>query len=509
MQNKETLKEKLDKAKGVIPKEEIVLNPILKNKTFAWIIFGISISIMFIKNFLSMSYLVGAWDIIVYLLLLTPLAYLAWKKELKNEHIKWFFPLLLLMIWDMFYYSNDLVQNFVPLFFYLLLITLYFNSMHKVHSFYQTLLVRSELPWRGISYIKDFLENLFVRESDKKLYARIFFAILITIPFLVVFVSLLFSADENFRGVLTQMFDFELGFELRYFLTVPLYFILYLLLFIYGSSNHKDRTNITKTKSLDMLIVGIFLGMINLLFALFIMVQIPFLLGEPNLPAHTTLAEFAREGFFQLMMVMGIVLLIFLFIMRRFKGEKVAIFMLGGLLIETVIMGLVSLKKMHLYQSIKGATVMRYYVEWFDYFLLIVLVVGVLFLIKKLEFRKLLNVVAVLGMFAFGLVISLNVDGMVASHNIEKFKNKPNELDKDAISRLSIDALPMVQGSDISIDTYYKTTRDCEKFSNYHLGYCLKLSKYGTKHYKERIDHYDDYGSPKLVVLEEDNNESK
>ena len=493
-----TMKEKLDQAKSISPKEKITLNPILKNRAFAWIILGVSIAIMFIKNFLSMYYLVGAWDIISYLLLLTPLAYLAWKKELSNEYIKWFFPLLLLMIWDMFYYSNELVQHFVPLFFYLLVVTLYFNSMHKVHSFYQTLLLRSELPWRGLSYIKDFLGNLFIRKGDKKLYARIFFAILITIPFLIVFVSLLLSADENFKGFLTKMFDFKLGFEMRYFFTVPLYFILYLLLFIYGSSNHKDRTDTTETKSLDMLIVGIFLGMINLLFALFIMVQIPFLLGEPNLPAYTTLAEFAREGFFQLMMVMGIVLLIFLFIMRRFKGEKVALFMLGGLLIETIIMGLVSLKKMHLYQSIKGATVMRYYVEWFDYFLLIVLVVGVVFLVRKLEFRKLLNVVAVLGMFAFGLVISLNVDGMVASHNIEKFKNKPNELDSGAISRLSIDALPMIQGTDILINTYYKTMRNCNKFSNYHLGYCLNLSKYGTKQYKDRIyEEYNPYSNPK------------
>ena len=475
----------METEKTIEPKsKEIKLNPIIKNKTYAWLILGIAIALMFIDNFLKMNYsLIGGWDTIMSILIVIPLAYLIWEKKVINPYIKWIFPLLLLMIWDMLYYSNDLVQYFVPLVFYLLVITLYLNSMQQVHSFYQTLLPIFSLPWRGIAYIKYFLENLFVRESDKKLYARIFFAILITVPFLVVFVALLFSADENFRGVLTQMFDFELGFEMRYFLTVPLYFILYLLLFIYGSSNHKDRTKTTETKSLDMLIVGIFLGMINLLFALFIMVQLPFLLGEPNLPAYTTLAEFAREGFFQLMMVMGIVLLIFLFIMRRFKGEKIAIFLLGGLLVQTIVMGLVSLKKMYLYQSIKGATVMRYYVEWFDYFLLIVLALGLLFLIRKLAFTKLLNVVAILGLFSFALVISLNVDGMVASHNIEKFKDKPDELDKSAISQLSIDALPAIQGTDIVIRKYY--FRDCNSFSQYHFGYCSKISKYGEKQYKK------------------------
>jgi len=482
-EEKQTLTEKLDQAKGISPKEEVKLNPIIKNKTYAWLMLGVSITITFIDNFLTMFDLVGAWDIVIYLLLLTPLGYLAWKEELKNTHIKWFFPLLLVMIWDMFYYSNELVQQLVPLVFYLLVITLYLNSMQSVHSFYQTLIPRCELPWRGFSYIKYFLENLFIRDGDKKLYARIFLAILITVPFLIVFVTLLFSADEAFKSFLTNMVDFDFGLEVRYFFTLPLYFMLYLLLFIYGSSNHKDRTQITETKSLDMLIVGIFLGMINLLFILFIAVQLAFLFGEPTLPANITLAEFAREGFFQLMMVMGIVLLIFLFIMRRFKGEKIVTILLGGLLGQTIIMGLVSLKKMYLYQSIKGATVMRYYVEWFDYFLLIVLALGLLFLVRKLEFRKLLNVVAILGLFAFGLVISLNVDGMVASHNIEKFKGKETGLDKYAISQLSIDALPEIQGTDIVIETY-RGERNCSSVSAYHFGYCSKISEYGTSQYK-------------------------
>jgi cytochrome c553 len=354
--------------------------------------------------------------------------------------------------------------------------------MHQVHSFYQTLLPVFALPWRGITYIKDFFDNLFIRKGNKKLYARISLAILITIPFLVVFVSLLFSADEHFKKVLTDIFSFELNLQVEYFLTVPLYFLLYLLLFIYSSSNHKDRTKIVKIQSLDMLIIGIFLGLINLLFLMFIATQLPFVLGEPNLPPHTTLAEFAREGFFQLMMVMGIILLIFLFIMRRFKGEKVATTLLSGLLVQTIIMGVVSLKKMYLYQSIKGATVMRYYVEWFDYFLLIIFGLGLLFLVRKLPFTKLLNLVAILALFSFGLIISLNVDGMVASHNIEKFKKTPKELDRYAIAQLSIDALPAIQGTDIVIRTY-QTRRDCSKISDYHLGYCSKITKYGKNQY--------------------------
>lgn len=178
--------------------------------------------------------------------------------------------------------------------------------------------------------------------------------------------------------------DFDFGFELRYLVTVPLSFLVYLILFIYGFSNAKERLTMQDTLLFDLLIVTIFLGMINLLFATFLSVQIPFLVGASYLPEGTMLAEFAREGFFQLMMVMGIVTLIFLFIMRRFKGEKMLILFLSGLLIQTIVMGVVSLKKMYLYQSIKGATVLRYYVEWFDYFLIGILVMGIIFLIRKI-----------------------------------------------------------------------------------------------------------------------------
>jgi len=304
-------------------------------------------------------------------------------------------------------------------------------------------------------------------------------ALLITLPFLAIFIALLFNADKNFGEFLSSLVDFDLGFNMKYFFTVPLYTLVYLFFFTMTLSNVRERTAFKETSSFDMLIVGIFLGMINLLFVMFVAMQLPFLFGDVTLPSGYSLAEFAREGFFQLMMVLGLVVLIFIFIMRRYKGEKIALFLLSLLLIQSVIMGIVSLKKMYLYQSIKGATVMRYYVEWFDYFLIAVLLLGVGFLVRKLAFRKLLDWIVIVGLFSFTLIVSLNVDGMVASHNIEKFKSEPKKLDKYAIEKLSIDALPSIQGSDVEIGNYYWyiTKRNCSYFATYHYGYCSTINK--------------------------------
>jgi len=497
--------------------ENNALHPILQDKTVAWFVIGISASLMIIDNFLKMYMYVGAWHIIMYLLLLSPLIYLIVKKQLQNSYTKWFLPILLIMIVDMFTYSNDMVQSILPIVFYLLVIILYLTSMHQVHSFYQTLLPRMALPFKGlgIGYIKDFFGSLIVKQGDKKLYARIGVALLITLPFLGVFTALLFEADSNYSYLVKNLFRFDIKIELPSLFTTPIYFFVYLLLFIYGLSNKKKRDVTQSSKKLDLLIVGIFLSMINILFLSFIAMQVPFLLSSEFIP-QGNIADFAREGFFQLMMVMGLVILIFLFIMRRFYGEKSLTFLLVGLLSQTIIMGVVSLKKMYLYQSIKGATQMRYYVEWFDYYLILVLALGIFFLLQKYAFNKLLDVVSVLGVLAFTLIVSLNVDTMVAKYNIEKFKTHPDMLDMRALKNLSIDALPaisqyettlnrnlsypeiaaemIIEYPEVASDTAQTTMKpptpwyvihkrkNCSVFGSYHWGYCITLKKYGESY---------------------------
>ena len=464
---------------------------------------------MLIENFFKMDKLVGSWHIVMYLLVLVPLVYLIWKKKLENNYVKWFLPLLLVLIVDMFVYSNTMAQIFLPIAFYLIVALLYITSMHKVHSLYQTFVPYFLFFSAGFACVGKLFDILFVKSKDTLIYKRIGLALLITVPFLALFIALLFSADKNFSNFLTSLVDFNFNFELHYFLTLPLYFFVYLIFFTTTLSNVRERSNIKETSGFDQLIVGIFLGMINLLFLVFMMVQLPFLFGEAHLPSGMNLAEFAREGFFQLMMVMGLVLLIFIFIMRRFKGEKISMFLLAGLLVQTIMMGVVSLKKMYLYQSIKGATVLRYYVEWFDYFLIAILALGLLLFFRKMAFTKLLDMVVVLGLVSFTVIVSLNVDAMVASHNIKKFKDNPKELDKNAISKLSIDALPAVQGSDIVLRYYeYTKQRNCHTFAEYQYGYCSTLAQYGEKQYQKYVYNYDS-GFYEEVKESGERNESK
>jgi hypothetical protein len=464
---------------------DVTLHDEYSKSAFSLFILTVSLILAFINVVLKDDYHIGVWNIVSFLLLLAPLGWMIIKKEIKNRYTVWFLPVVLILLTDIFVYSNAFVQGFLPGILFLLIVILYLSSMQNVQSLYQTLIPHKAIPFKIIGYIKMFIGNLLIYKKHKSIYSRVGLALLITVPFIALFMSLFMAADINFSTFIESLFRFDLGIKVHHAVLIPIYLVAFLLLFIYSLSNAKERETLRTDKQFDPLIVGIFLGMLNLLFITFLLFQINYLFGGESYIKEMgiNIAEFARQGFFQLMWVMGIVLSIFLLIMSRYHGEKGTAVLLSGLILSTMVIGLASLKKMHLYQSIKGATVLRYYVEWFDYFLLLVLGLGIVFILKRIYFSKLLDSIVFIAIIAFTIVSSMNIDYMVASHNIKKFGNTPKLLDKKAISELSIDALPVIHDTDIGLkrSAYrYDPERHCDKLKEYHYGYCSLIKEYGS-----------------------------
>ena len=457
--------------------EEITISNIFEKRSFNIFILITTIILAYIHIVLKDKYLIGAWHIIFWTVALAPLVYIIKTKEIKNQYTKWLIPSVAILIVDIFYYNNEFTQTILPFVVIAFISILYMTSMHSVSSFYQTLLPKMVIPLHFLSHLNIFFSIFLSGEKDIKVYKRFIKALLITIPFMGLFLGLFMSADRNFDRFITQLLRDSTIFELNYIFWLPLTILSLLLFFIYTLSNSTTRVIPKQTKTFDTLVVGTFLSMTNILFGLFVIFQIGYLFGGVDYikSSNISVAYFARSGFFQLMWVMGIVLSIYLFIMSRFRGEKSIAYLLSTLVGFTMIIGFASLKKMYLYQSIKGATVLRYYVEWFDYFLLIVLGLGIIFIIKQKPFARLLDMLTIIGIIAFTLISSLNIDGMVASHNIAKFKE--SRLDKDALSRLSVDILPYIKDKNITITRYNR--RDCDTIRGYHFGYCYRLGVYG------------------------------
>jgi hypothetical protein len=307
-----------------------------------------------------------------------------------------------------------------------------------------------------LEIIKDYFSYIPSIDFTKEIFKRIGISLLITIPFLFLFIQLFFSADINFNTHFHNNIRFD--FNLQYIILIPVYFLSFILFYIFTFANTLQRDNILPSKKIDILIVSIFLTMLNILFITFVYFQIPFLIGKDFLPSYIDISYFARQGFFQLMSVMSIVLLITLFIIKRLENSKLIVFLLSGLLIQTLIIGTVSLKRMYLYQSLKGATQLRYYVEWIDYFLIFILILSTISIIRKINYHKIISIITIFFMLFITIISSIDINKKVALYNQEK---------------LHLEYKPF------AVNPYEKAMRhDCKDgFKYYNIGFCYKVKK--------------------------------
>lgn len=451
-----------------------------KNIRFSWILVGISVLLALFKTQFVPSQAIGFGNILFYMIALIPVIYLITTRQIVNRYTFWLLPFLLMWLVDSFIYSNSLTQDFLPYIIMGTITIMYLTSMQKVDFLYQTLIPRLLISFSLLSYFMAFSTHLFSFNKNYSTYKRILIGVAITIPFVVLFLALFRNADTNFNFAVTHFMSFFSILKLDQIAMISIYFLIYLSLFLYSYLNYAVRPVQENQKSFDMLIVGIFLGALNVLFVTFLVFQVAYLFGGEVYIRESGIspAQFAREGFFQLAWVISLVVVIFLVIIRRYHGEMSIKVLMSLLMLQTIIMGIASLKKMHLYQWLGGVTTLRYYIEWFEYFLIAVLVIGIVFTILQKSFHEILNTITVMGLIAFSIVASLNIDYMIASHNIEKFKYEPNKLDTAMLSNLSIDALPALIQTPMMVKVYFSKD-SCHSSMQYHLGRCHIISQYG------------------------------
>ena len=456
-----------------------------KNIRFSWILVGISVLLALFKTQFVPSQAIGLGNILFYMIALIPVIYLITMSQIVNRYTLLLLPFLLIWLVDSFIYSNSLAEDFLPYIIMSTITIMYLTSMQKVDFLYQTLIPRLLISFSLFSYFRAFTTHLFSFNKNYSTYKSVLIGIVITTPFVVLFLALFRNADTNFNFAVTHFMSFFSILKLDQIVMISIYFLIYLSLFLYSYLNYAQRPAEENQKSFDMLIVGIFLGALNVLFVTFLVFQIAYLFGGEVYIRESGIspAQFAREGFFQLAWVISLVVIIFLVIMRRYHGEMSIKVLMSLLMLQTIIMGIASLKKMYLYQWLGGVTTLRYYIEWFEYFLIAVLVIGIVFTILQKSFHEILNTITIMGLIAFSIVASLNIDYMIASHNIEKFKYEPNKLDTAMLSNLSIDALPALIQTHMMIKVYFPKD-SCHSTMQYHLGRCKIINDYGDTQLK-------------------------
>jgi hypothetical protein len=193
--------------------------------------------------------------------------------------------------------------------------------------------------------------------------------------------------------------------------------------------------------------VLVFLGLISVLFLVFIGFQVTYLFGgETNIiSAGFTYAEYARRGFWELLAVAFLSLLVLLasekYAGAELKRDKKFLIPALILVAEVVVVIVSAFKRLSLYTNTYGMTSLRFYVAGFIILLLaLFILLAVKFIKAKQEqfftFGTLLLVIVFLA-----TVDIINPDAFILRSNTEHFK-RTGKVDVVYVEQLSADAVP-------------------------------------------------------------------
>lgn len=275
----------------------------------------------------------------------------------------------------------------------------------------------------------------------------------ISVPLMLVVLALLASADVfflemtrkvlgtiNLPNIMNIIFRIAFMFFFSYMLTAYL-------------CKKQIREEVKDHRTGEPIIAITVTAMLTFVYLIFSVVQIAGLfLGQLKLPDGYTYAEYARQGFFQLLAVSILNLIIVLICMSLFRKSKVLKVILTMMSLCTFIMIASSAMRMLIYIRFYYLTFLRILVLW-SLALLAVLFLGILISIYAEKFPLFRYSMAVVTVFYLGLSFA-HPDYIIARVNIANAEAESRQWwvdesvapyhDFTYLSRLSADAAPVL-----------------------------------------------------------------
>lgn len=273
--------------------------------------------------------------------------------------------------------------------------------------------------------------------------------LLLSVPLVVVFGALFMAADAVFQRLVLDIFGFDVGNIPQHVVLISGFAWLSSGLFwaaLLAPSAPDVALPRPRALSLGIVEVGVVLGLLEVVFLAFVVVQARYMFGGGDLSATgLTYAEYARRGFFELVTVTALALPVLLLLhwtlqtrndaeVRTFRGLS-----LGMVALLLVVVGL-ALRRMYLYVEEFGLTELRLYATVFMLWLTVTLLWFALTVLRAHRER-----------FAFGALISglvvvvlmnvLNPDAFIARTNLSRM-HAGAEFDAYYLTLLSADATP-------------------------------------------------------------------
>jgi len=321
-----------------------------------------------------------------------------------------------------------------------------------------------------------------IGERRKAVMGKVLIGLAIAMPLLLVVITLLSSADGVFDQLLSGIpglfNNFSIGEGIFRFIWVCVVCILlfgYLWGFIdskkyeWGHEEELEQrtyrvidheTTVQQTDHveqrvsdsfrirLDPIVTATVLVAINIVYVLFVVVQFSYLFGagEGTIPVGSSYADYARSGFFELMVVTTInfVLLMGTLVFsgaERGLLQRINNIMLYILVICSCVMLYSAFIRLVLYEQAYGYTYIRFLVHAFMIFLGILLIIAGL----RIHFTAipLAKFYIVLGLSSYVILNYVGMDIIIAENNMTRYKES-GMIDESYLRSLSTDAIPTI-----------------------------------------------------------------
>src|SRR5690625_2812135 len=205
----------------------------------------------------------------------------------------------------------------------------------------------------GITYSLEFCNRvyklLFKNMDDQvsQILKRILIGLVISIPLLIVIIGLLMSADSVFENLVMRLpifllqFNFwEITFRIGYIILISALFFGVFQVLMKHSKPQESAFFLEKEKDFwDSITAITILSLLNIVYLLFVAIQFKYFFGT-RLADGFTYAEYARRGFFELILVMLINWTILTSFLKKVqdhrRGVKITINILYSLLMWLV-----------------------------------------------------------------------------------------------------------------------------------------------------------------------------
>ena len=286
------------------------------------------------------------------------------------------------------------------------------------------------------------------KTSKKSYFIPILIGLAITIPVLFIMTLLLASADIVFSHILDNLFsafNFATLFGIG-FLAIVVFFGSYALNAALSMKNVKEE--VIDHRIFEPVTAIIVTAALSALYLMFSMIQILYLfIGNMQLPEGYTYSSYARQGFFQLLAVCILNLIIVLVCLYLFRENTALKVILTIISVCTFIMILSSALRMLMYISRYNLTFLRILVLW-ALAVIFLLMAGVTIFIYRNKFPLFTYSMVIVTVFYIGLSFA-HPDYWIARYNLNPAHlDYLNEYDvhdsQKYLSSLSADAAPIL-----------------------------------------------------------------